>query len=267
MAAPRPVAFISIHNMASWMIDSFGSDAVKAKYLPSLVPMDRIASYCLTEPGSGSDAAALKTRAVRDGGDYRGQRFQGLHLRRRGQRGLCRDGPHRRARAARHLVPGRREGHGRRQLRRTRAQVGLALPADRPGQFRRGPGAGREPRRGRGRGLQDRHGGPRRRPPQHRRVLAGRRPALRSTRPSPIPAAAASSARRSPTSRRRSSSWPTWRPTFRRRGPCCMPPPRGSAMVTPDKTQVRRHGQAPGDRHRHDASPTTRCSSTAAMAI
>jgi len=67
---PSTSAFISIHNMASWMIDRFGSAAVKAKYLPSMVTMERIGSYCLTEPGSGSDAAALKTRAVRDGGDY-----------------------------------------------------------------------------------------------------------------------------------------------------------------------------------------------------
>jgi len=67
---PSTSAFISIHNMASWMIDRFGSDRLKAKYLPGLVTMDRIASYCLTEPGSGSDAAALKTRAVRDGDDY-----------------------------------------------------------------------------------------------------------------------------------------------------------------------------------------------------
>src|SRR5215210_5340663 len=67
---PSTSAFISIHNMASWMIDRFGSDEVKAKYLPSLIPMERIASYCLTEPSSGSDAAALKTKAVRDGGDY-----------------------------------------------------------------------------------------------------------------------------------------------------------------------------------------------------
>ena len=52
------------------MIDCFGSAAVQAKYLPSLVTMEQIASYCLTEPGSGSDAAALKTRAVRDGYDY-----------------------------------------------------------------------------------------------------------------------------------------------------------------------------------------------------
>ncbi|MEO0500526.1 MAG: acyl-CoA dehydrogenase family protein, partial [Pseudomonadota bacterium] len=67
---PSTSAFISIHNMASWMIDRFGGDAVKAKYLPDLVTCDHIASYCLTEPGSGSDAAALKTTAVRDGDDY-----------------------------------------------------------------------------------------------------------------------------------------------------------------------------------------------------
>ena len=67
---PAVSAFISIHNMASWMIDSFGSETVKSKYLPSLVTMDRISSYCLTEPGSGSDAAALKTKAVRDGDHY-----------------------------------------------------------------------------------------------------------------------------------------------------------------------------------------------------
>lgn len=67
---PSTSAFISIHNMAAWMIDRFGSQTVKDKYLPSLVTMDRLASYCLTEPGSGSDAAALKTRAVRDGEDW-----------------------------------------------------------------------------------------------------------------------------------------------------------------------------------------------------
>ncbi len=67
---PSTSAFISIHNMAAWMIDRFGAEAVKAKYLPSLVTMDKIASYCLTEPGSGSDAAALKTTARRDGDHY-----------------------------------------------------------------------------------------------------------------------------------------------------------------------------------------------------
>ena len=67
---PSTSAFISIHNMASWMVDGFGSEATKAQYLPSLVAMDHLASYCLTEPGSGSDAAALRTSAVKDGGDY-----------------------------------------------------------------------------------------------------------------------------------------------------------------------------------------------------
>ena len=70
MAALRPARFISIHNMAAWMIDRFGDQAVKDKYLPSMIPMERIGSYCLTEAGSGSDAAALKTRAVRDGDHY-----------------------------------------------------------------------------------------------------------------------------------------------------------------------------------------------------
>ena len=67
---PATSAFISIHNMASWMIDCFGSDALKAKYLPSLVSMETLASYALTEPGSGSDAAALKTTARLDGDHY-----------------------------------------------------------------------------------------------------------------------------------------------------------------------------------------------------
>lgn len=67
---PSTSAFISIHNMASWMIDTFGSEDLKGRYLPDLVTMDKIASYCLTEPGSGSDAAALKTRAVLDGDHY-----------------------------------------------------------------------------------------------------------------------------------------------------------------------------------------------------
>ncbi len=67
---PSTSAFISIHNMAAWMIDRFGSEAVRAAFLPSLVGMERIASYCLTEPGSGSDAAALRTTAVREGDHY-----------------------------------------------------------------------------------------------------------------------------------------------------------------------------------------------------
>ena len=60
-------AFLSIHNMCSWMIDSFGSEEQRAAWLPKLVTMDKIASYCLTEPGSGSDAGALRTTAKPDG--------------------------------------------------------------------------------------------------------------------------------------------------------------------------------------------------------
>ncbi|CAM4067769.1 hypothetical protein NOLU111490_05835 [Novosphingobium lubricantis] len=67
---PTTSSFISIHNMAAWMIDCYGGDELKGRYLPDLVTMDRMASYCLTEPGSGSDAAALKTTARRDGDDY-----------------------------------------------------------------------------------------------------------------------------------------------------------------------------------------------------
>jgi len=63
-------AFISIHNMATWMIDKFGSAEMRSRFVPSLVAMDKMASYCLTEPGSGSDAAALRTTAVRDGDHY-----------------------------------------------------------------------------------------------------------------------------------------------------------------------------------------------------
>ena len=63
-------AFISIHNMATWMIDTYGSDELRARFVPSLVTMEKIASYCLTEPGSGSDAAALRTTARLDGEHY-----------------------------------------------------------------------------------------------------------------------------------------------------------------------------------------------------
>jgi alkylation response protein AidB-like acyl-CoA dehydrogenase len=63
-------AYISIHNMVGWMIDTFGGEAQRAKFLPRLCTMEHFASYCLTEPGSGSDAASLKTRAERDGDYY-----------------------------------------------------------------------------------------------------------------------------------------------------------------------------------------------------
>ena len=63
-------AFLSIHNMVTWMVDTFGDDDLRARFVPRLTTMQMIGSYCLTEPGSGSDAQALKTKAVRDGDDY-----------------------------------------------------------------------------------------------------------------------------------------------------------------------------------------------------
>ncbi|MDZ4735972.1 MAG: acyl-CoA dehydrogenase family protein [Rhodospirillaceae bacterium] len=67
---PTIAAFLSIHNMCAWMIDAFGNDAQRARFLPGLCSMATIASYCLTEPNAGSDAGALATRARRDGDDY-----------------------------------------------------------------------------------------------------------------------------------------------------------------------------------------------------
>ena len=69
-ACASTAAYISIHNMAIWMVDSFAEGALRERLLPGLCSMELLASYCLTEPGSGSDAAALKTRAARDGDAY-----------------------------------------------------------------------------------------------------------------------------------------------------------------------------------------------------
>ena len=63
-------AMMTIHNMATWMIDRYGDDALRAKYVPRLTAGELIASYCLTEPGAGSDAGSLSTKALRDGDDY-----------------------------------------------------------------------------------------------------------------------------------------------------------------------------------------------------
>ncbi|WP_286828672.1 MULTISPECIES: acyl-CoA dehydrogenase family protein [Kordiimonas] len=70
MGCPSTAAMISIHNMATWMIDCFGNDEQRARFVGELSTLEKMASYCLTEPGAGSDAASLKTKAVRDGDDY-----------------------------------------------------------------------------------------------------------------------------------------------------------------------------------------------------
>ncbi|GAB05916.1 acyl-CoA dehydrogenase [Gordonia amarae] len=69
-ADPAVGAFLSIHNMCTWMIDKYGTDEQRREFVPRLASMEFVASYCLTEPGAGSDAAALATRAVRDGDEY-----------------------------------------------------------------------------------------------------------------------------------------------------------------------------------------------------
>ena len=67
---PTVAAYISIHNMVAWVIDAYGSAEQRARWIPSLCRMDKLASYCLTEPNAGSDAAALKTQAKLDGEYY-----------------------------------------------------------------------------------------------------------------------------------------------------------------------------------------------------
>lgn len=67
---PSIAAYISIHNMVAWMIDTYGNDEQRQRWLPGLCAMDQLGSYCLTEPGAGSDAATLGTKAVRDGDEY-----------------------------------------------------------------------------------------------------------------------------------------------------------------------------------------------------
>lgn len=67
---PSVAAYVSIHNMVTWMIDRFGDEAQRAKFVPSLCTMDHFGSYCLTEPAAGSDAGALKMRATKDGDAY-----------------------------------------------------------------------------------------------------------------------------------------------------------------------------------------------------
>ncbi|MFD4292088.1 acyl-CoA dehydrogenase family protein [Rhodococcus sp. NPDC058505] len=67
---PSIAAYLSIHNMVTWMIDTYGTDAQRRRWVPALATMEHLGSYCLTEPGAGSDAAALSTKAVRDGDDY-----------------------------------------------------------------------------------------------------------------------------------------------------------------------------------------------------
>ena len=119
-------AYISIHNMAAWMIDAFGGDAQRQRFLPKLCTMEHFASYCLTEPDAGSDAASLKTRARARRRPLRARRRQGLHLRRRRVRHLCRAwcAPAARGRRAFPASWSRRARRGSRSARARRSSAG-----------------------------------------------------------------------------------------------------------------------------------------------
>ena len=246
---PSTAAYISIHNMVAWMIDAFGGAELRQRFLPDLCSMAKFGSYCLTEPDSGSDAASLKTRALRQDDHYVLDGSQGVHLGRRRLRRLSRDGANRGGRPARHLLLPGREGHAGAFLRRAGEEARLALAADRHGDPRAMPRAADEPHRRRGRGLQDRHGRARRRAPQHRGLLARRRAVL------PRPhhrlhegaKAVRHAARRFPGAR-----IPHRRLCDRARGGAADAAPCGSGArsARARRDAACRHGQAPCDRYR-----------------
>jgi len=151
-------AYISIHNMAAWMIDAFGSPDVRRRFLPKLCMMQHFASYCLTEPGAGSDAASLTTRAGRDGKHYVLDGTKAF-ISGGGVGRLRRDGPHRRGKPARHFMHRGREGYSRPVIWRAGKEAGLENTADRDGSVRELPRASFQPRRRRGAGFQDCDGG------------------------------------------------------------------------------------------------------------
>ena len=123
-------AYISIHNMAAWMIDAFGDDAQRQRFLPKLCTMEHFASYCLTEPGAGSDAASLTTRARARRRSLCARRRQGFHLRRRTSRHLCLHGAHRRRGAEGHFLHrgGERARRASPSARRRRSSAGRSQP-------------------------------------------------------------------------------------------------------------------------------------------
>ena len=171
-------AYISIHNMAAWMIDAFGSDAIRGRFLQKLCSMEHFASYCLTQPDFGSDAASLKTRAVRDGDHYVLD----------GSKAFISGG----GVADIYVCMVRTGGAGPKGISCIvveKGTKGLSYGAqEQKLGWKSQPTAAvnfetcRVPvgnlRREGGRRLQDRHGGARWRPPQHRRVLDRRRAVL-----------------------------------------------------------------------------------------
>jgi hypothetical protein len=213
-----------------------------------MVTMERMGSYCLTEPGSGSDAAALKTKAVQGRRPLCRQRLQGVHLGRRRERDLRDHGPHRRGGAEGHQRAGHRKGHAGRQLRRAGEEARLAFAADRQVNFDevRVPAENLVGAEGEGFriAMMGLDGG---RLNIGACSLGGAQRCLDEA--IATPRSASSSARRSPTSRRRSSRSPTWRPSCRRRAMLLYAPRQGDRERA-RQDALRRHGQAARDRHR-----------------
>ena len=142
---PAISGYISIHNMVAWMVAKYGSDAQIAAWMPKLASMEWLSSYCLTEPGAGSDAAALKTTAEALRRPLRPQRHQAVHLRRRRHRLLLRVRAHGRRGRQRRLRLRGDEGHAGPLVRRQREEDGLERAADAPGDLRELQGAGGQP--------------------------------------------------------------------------------------------------------------------------
>ena len=205
--------------MASWMIDRFGDAEQRARFLPGLTTMEHFASYCLTEPGAGSDAAALETAR---------------RARRRRLRRSTAPRPSSPAAGASdiYVVMVRTGDAGPKGISCVVVEKGtpglsfgkqgeearLEQPADRDGDLRGLPRAGRQPPRRGGRGLQDRDDGARRRRLNIAACSLGGARACLERRAAYMLERAAVRPARSPSSRRCSSSSPTWRPNSRRRG-------------------------------------------------
>jgi alkylation response protein AidB-like acyl-CoA dehydrogenase len=137
-ADPAVAAFLSIHNMCAWMVDTYGTREQRKSWVPRLATMETIASYCLTEPSAGSDAAALRTKAVRDGSNYvldgvkqfiSGAGTSDVYV------VMARTGGEGPRGISTFLVE---KGHAGIEFRRPRTEDGLARPAHRPGSLRGG---------------------------------------------------------------------------------------------------------------------------------
>ena len=149
---PAIAGYISIHNMVAWMVAKYASEAQVKAWMPKLASMEWLSSYCLTEPGAGSDAAGPQDDGEALGRSLRAQRQQAVHLRRRRHRLLFRVRAHGRRRRQRRLGLRGDEGHARPLVRRQREEDGLERAADAAGDLRELQGAGGQPdRRGRAR--------------------------------------------------------------------------------------------------------------------